>query len=537
MTEETRMPPPSVALTIHDVDTDLYSLRVEFERIGGGRGQLDFPRGDTKRPTEIVRGLENAGAILPRSMKPKDLIDQVTATMPSTLIRTTKRGGWHGNSCFMQPHWSAGTGDLQWAQGNTNADAVQGTAKAWKKGLEKPCARSPFLCFSIGVAFAGPLMQLVGEDEGATFNLHGTSSSGKSLSSRACQSVFTRASKVDLCTYGASKRGLEELCYRRNDLAVVLDDEAHLAGPSKKARSHEKTAIAFKIAGGSSDARSEVSGMRPMEWRTMGLTSGEQPLGERGRGEMVRHIDIAIGQHPAGIFTGLGVERGDIKIRGAVLAAKVEETIANNFGVAMPAFVDKLIIDYEGSQQRARELRTGFVDEVKASASWDRRLASKFGIVFAGMVLAARSGVAPWEEARALPVVKTLYLKARADQLTNDELASEIFSVIGEEVAAGSIPEVRKGRVVEAKPLGFIRKIGGRRVVAVNPLKLGKHWGCLARIADVARILSARGIALPGTTKSPFIQLQVKRKKSTVRSRWLCIPFAALDIEAGSEKS
>lgn len=515
--------------TIHDVDNDKYAVRLEFDRIDGTTGTLTVPRGDANRPTEILRQLGDLGAVFPANANQKQLVKHAMSSDPKTVIKTTKVGGWHAAS-FMQPHWKVGDADLVWAErGLKQEPSPMGSMRAWRTGLRRPCAKSGLLSFGIGIAFASPLMKLVGEDEGATFNFHGLSSSGKSLTARACQSTFASAAKSDLMTYGLSPRALEEYCFRRNDLVVLLDDEAHLDGKTPQARASDRRRIAFKIAGGSSDGRSEVSVIRSISWRSNGLTSGEEPLGTRGRGEMVRHIDVSVGSHDAGIFRRLDASAGDVKTRGKELADIVEATIATNFAVALPAYVTALMGDLASASTSARELRDRFIAAVGATSSWDRRFASKFGLVFAGMTLAARYGVAPWSEDSVLRTVRSIHRQAKIDIMSDAELADEVVSIVKKAVEADKVITLKKSDNLEGKEIGFIRTVGGSKCVAMSPRHLARATGP-ARLPAVVKILGERHLVKPGTGNSPYRQLQVQRSGIGERTRWVCFDIGALGI-------
>ena len=82
---------------------------------------------------------------------------------------------------------------------------TQGSLDGWRDGLKDPCRASSYLTFGIGLAFAGPLLHLVGQDEGAIFYLAGESSTGKTLTELAAQSVIERAVRGELLTHDATQ--------------------------------------------------------------------------------------------------------------------------------------------------------------------------------------------------------------------------------------------------------------------------------------------------------------------------------------------
>ena len=273
--------------------------------------------------------------------------------------------------------------------------------------LTRTCAASSFLTFGIAVGFAGPLLDVIREDEGVVFNLHGKSTSGKSLSGRGATSIYGRARKSDLVTYDITPRALEELCASRNDLIAVLDEQGRIEG-TPVARSEKIRSIAFMMPSGVGQQRSEKAtqdaSLRNVSWRLFALTSGEKPLEDRGgrqrvEGEQVRHVDIKVPSGKrGGIFERLDGSSSQRKRKAIKLAKQVEATIGEHYGVALRPYLERLVANRAEIQPRVREIVETFIARVgAASDGWEYRFASKFGLVLAGAVLASEWKVAPWD--------------------------------------------------------------------------------------------------------------------------------------------
>src|SRR4051794_30036568 len=219
-----------VKALVYDLDLGIYAFDLRFRSINGRVGKLQVPRGCLKAPEDVVGKLLDAGAILPEERKDAiEFVQKALRTPGVRQIAVTRRGGWHDDSYVT----GAQTFGPQRKSLRLLAPSLvdpsfglkQGTLEAWREGLREPCLASSFLTFALGLGFAGPLLDLIGEDEGAVFNLFGPSSGGKSLGARVLHSEAGRARKSDLATYGISDRGIEELCFARNDWAVVFDEE------------------------------------------------------------------------------------------------------------------------------------------------------------------------------------------------------------------------------------------------------------------------------------------------------------------------
>ena len=130
---------------------------------------------------------------------------------------------------------------------------TQGSLDGWLDGLKDPCRASSYLTFGIGLAFAGPLLHLVGQDEGAIFYLAGESSTGKTLTELAGLSAIERAVRVISLTHDATDRRIEEDCAAHNDLLQVIDEISRMTGsqaelPSQGSASSPTRSLAVAAA-------------------------------------------------------------------------------------------------------------------------------------------------------------------------------------------------------------------------------------------------------------------------------------------------
>ena len=526
---------------VHDIDQNTYGLELRFACADGSRGVLTIPGRDRAKPHEVYLKLLDHGANLPSDPKvARALVAKVLRTTPTKVRRVTKRGGWHGRA-FVGATWTVG-GDASAprlvieSSSRTSIYARSGGIRAWRNGLRRPCRASSYLAAGIGIGFAAPTMELIGEEEGAAFNLFGASSTGKSLVARACQSVFARARKNDLATHDLSDPGRDDLCFERNDGVVILDEEGRLKGSPAQQRAHLK-AFAYAIAGGVGRKRANLaqSSLPDLTWVCLGLTTAEVPLEDddarqRNGGERLRHIDIPVPKlEQGGIFDRLSGER--VGKRAATAARQVERTIAANFGLALRQYVRWLAADPEGAERRAREIVDGFVAERGAVGDpWEARFARKFGIVLAGMILASEAGVAPWREKQARRAVARVYRAARGAIVTVGENADEVVGLLRGGLSEGRFPD-------DAKVLGLPtfapegawgvcrrhKRLGD--VVAVDPAQFARLAGSEARATVVLDRLLTAGTAV----RNPDGKRRFQLHHGKVRRRWVLLRRPALD--------
>lgn len=521
---------------IHHLDEDRYDIELEFEPVSGSRKSLVVSRSSAATPSIIHAKLLDAGAKLPDRKEALALIASVLGQEPANTIQHTRRGGWHGNT-FVTRNWTVGEQTNLFleptAHGDNPVDCTSGTLRGWRKGLKKPCAASSYLSFVIGVSFAAPLLYLLGEDEGVVFNLHARSSRGKSTVCRATQSVFARAAKNDVATYAITPRALEELCFERNDRMLVLDEEGRSSG-GKRVSDAQKRSLAFTIPGGQGTFRSRSvttsQNLPNFRWRALGLTTGEVPLEtaatrQREDGERTRHIDIALPNTETGIFDRLEATSLD---KARPLAEQIETTIRDHYGVAFRPYIEALVADREEAAQEAKRLINVFLTDQKVGDDpWEQRFARKFGLVLAGMILAARYEVAPWTEGQARACARQAYKSAQKALRATHEMADTFVAQVKAAFDQGHFPRLGKGEALaedqQETAWGFRWEAKkGRMIVAVDPARLTSFASSRPVRTALLDILVEQGLIHQSKDGKRLHQIGAVGSPRQGRARWLC---------------
>lgn len=532
-----------VAKTLHDVDCDAYFLRFRFRKLGGGVGTIDVLRSLHQDPRKIHERLLTGGAALPSSgSEALALIEEALAgSENSAILETSRVTGWHGPKTFVTRRWTIPRTAAIEHVGNANLDPCQGlrsgTLDRWRDGLRTPCEASSYLCFAIGTAFAAPLLDVIGEHEGAVFHLRGTSSSGKSLLQRAAQSCLGRAGKSDLPTFDITQTGLEELCWSRNDLLLCIDEHGRL-DQSRGAGAPRQ--LSYMMASGR--GRIRTLGVKPqypdLQWKLIGLTSGEVPLesaaASRNDGERVRWIDTPVpDRSKGGVFDELDPERHG-GMTSAALAGIVEEVIGQNYGVALEPYICGLVRHRSKVREIAIRRIEIFVHDVGARDSWEQRFARKFAIVSAGMVIAAKLELAPWEEARAREAAQRLYRATRRVIFSPSDAAEALLAAVRENLSNREmIPNLEEGEALgvhlRKSAIGFRRRHSPHGdIVALNPEWVEAQLGSMRAVTLVMQHLRQAGVAILGSDGKSTIQIAVKGFDRADRPRWICLRYSKL---------
>ena len=400
--------------------------------------------------------LLDRGANIPTGAGAGAQLASLLSVIPDRTYRITSRTGWHGQS-FVLPDITIGPDADILIHASRKASkpvqpATQGHLDDWLDGLKDPCRASSYLTFGIGLAFAGPLLHLVGQDEGAIFYLAGESTTGKTLTELAGLSAIEHAVRDSLLDHEATDRRIEEDCAAHNDLLQVIDEISRMTGSQAECRAKVRR-LAHKITGGGGSRRSakarQDTDLADLRWRVTCLWSGEYSLGAeflgnaRSRGELVRLIEIPVPERKDnGIFDKLSaVQRSRSK-----LVHQAEAAIVENFGHAIRAFLERLVSERELHAQRAIELIGRFLEKVGAGSDpWMRRFAIKFAVVYAA-AKRRRTWCCALVAELSVQVHRPLYKRARALVVTPEEvLTGLLYQLANNASSADRFPKVQKG--------------------------------------------------------------------------------------------
>jgi hypothetical protein len=215
-------------------------------------------------------------------------------------------------------------------------------------------------------------------------------------------------------------RGLEDYCYSHNNLFGALDEEGRaLSATGKYIRPSQ---LPYQLTSGRGSYRSQKAVRDPdlqnLTWLLPFVSTLDDPKNERARmeGAQVRMAPIPVPPGAdGGIINRLHGSREAIMEKAHLLVREVEETLTENYGVAMPAYLGKLWPQRSSLAPRIPRIIDNFVKSVGAdSEPWERRFAEKFAIVLAGAIFASEFGVAPWTKVRAWSAVGAIYRRSRA---------------------------------------------------------------------------------------------------------------------------
>lgn len=361
---------------------------------------------------EMIIALLNGGLPFINLEKRRKLISYLMDSRPSKKITCIERTGWHG-SAYVLPTESIGPDAesviLQTAGYSASDFTVKGSHSEWQLGVAGLAVGNSRLCFSLSLAFAAPLLSLVGI-EGGGFHLKGESTDGKTTIMKAAASVYGHPERY-VQTWRATGNAIEGIASRHNDALLCLDELGELDG-------REAGQTAYMLANGQGKGRSRQDGelRERKSWRLLFLSTGELSLedhaasaGQRTQAGMeVRTIQIPSHTGHHGAFEQLhGMENG------RSFADTLKSNADQQHGTAFRAFIEILALDIHLHKRQLLADVKRLVEELtpKGAGNQVGRAINRFALVAAAGELATRLEITGWPKGEALQAVR-ICLKA-----------------------------------------------------------------------------------------------------------------------------
>lgn len=356
---------------------------------------------------EVFTALLDAGLPFIELGHKRKLAEYLMACQPERRITCVERTGWHGNA-YVLPQGAIGPdaeGVILQTAGYAASDFTErGTLVEWQRGIAALAVGNSRLCFALSLAFAAPLLTLVGM-EGGGFHLKGESTDGKTTIMKAAASVYGNPDRYSQ-TWRATGNAIEGIASRRNDALLCLDELGELDGK-------EAGQVAYMLANGQGKGRSKQDGeLRERKaWRLLFLSTGELSLedhaasaGQRTQAGMeVRTIQIPSDTGHHGAFEWLHGMEG-----GRIFADTLKANAERQHGTVFRALVEGLALDLDTHRERLASEIKRLAGELtpKGSGNQVGRAINRFALVAAAGELATRLGVTGWPEGEAIRAVR-----------------------------------------------------------------------------------------------------------------------------------
>ncbi len=382
----------------YDLDQHLHKLTIPFDMFARDCSELFSILLSQGLRISNKRGLRNK------------LADYLQNTPLSKKVLCVPRIGWHKGS-FILPDGSIPESDevyLQSSTSNFTGFREAGTLEEWQEHVAKPCRGNSRLIFSLGCAFAAPLLPLINAESGG-FHLKGSSSIGKSTALAVAASVWGSPQYIQ--QWRATGNAIESVAESHNNALLCLDELGQVDGK-------EAGETSYMLANESGKNRMKAKGglrRKPM-WKLLFLSTGEISLADKmnesgkrvNAGMLARMADV---QADAGkdhrLFDTLnGFEDG------AALANHLKQATGLYYGTPIRAFLLHVSKHKDALSTSWATFKKDFVERHvdPKSDGQVKRVADRFALVAYGTELAIQFGVLPYEEGEATQAGATCFL-------------------------------------------------------------------------------------------------------------------------------
>ncbi len=350
-----------------------------------------------------------------------------------------------------------------------------GTLDTWKEEVAAKAEGNPGAAFAICMAFAGTLLEPLGEASGG-FHFHGKSKAGKTLAMRMGISVWGATKKSGLLRdWRSTSNALEGAAEECNDGFLPLD-EVHQADPK------EVIGAVYQLANESGKGRlsRDAVARKRRTWRTMVLSTGEHTIAQ---------MAAKAGQPlPAGAEVRLPSVPTDGQdlwpcLHGAstphALMAQLQRALLTSYGTPIRAFLTRLttvLAANDGSLEAAIELqRDAFYARLPEDTDGQvKDVARRCALIALAGELAIEWRILPWafgEAIEAAEVVMDWWVGRRGGTGSTEESqhVRAVRAYLSEFRLSRFIPlkweldERHVGRWVEHNPENRILSISGWR--------------------------------------------------------------------------
>ncbi len=403
--------PLEILARTRDAKGHNWGLLVEFDDPDGAKKRWNIPArtmtGDFGKDVLgplVDMGLRLAGTRSSRNAR-NDLQSYFQGFESTQRARLVTRLGWH-DSAFLLPEQQVGSHaeHLHFYEAGAQLPPISeaGTLEQWQEQIGALCVGNHRLAFVASVAFAGPLLHMLGHESGG-FHLYGDSSGGKTTHLQVAASIYGGPRLVR--SWRSTDNALESIAAAHSDGLLVLD-EIGMCDP----RIIGETV--YMLGNGTGKARANdrgQAGRQVQEWRLLFLSTGEKTLAQHmaeANKELKAGMEVRMLAVPADASKGLGMFDA---LNGfedaAALSDALKARVAKYYGTPLTAFLTALCEPgkMHGWAIILRRTLEGFIAKaLPVSASGQaHRAALRFGLAAAAGELATALGITGWPDGTA----------------------------------------------------------------------------------------------------------------------------------------
>ncbi len=345
--------------------------------------------------------LANGGLKFGLSKQANELLKKYFNEYKSDIIITTsKKTGWIENSYLFPDGSKSGDAHIALESLQKHKNMTKGTLAEWQQSIGRLSNGNPHIMFSICVALAGPLLDIVNHDNGG-FHIFGRSRTGKTTAIKVATSVFG----MPRGAWKATENGITANGIRANDNTLFLDEMGEFTGDAGK--------VVYALGNGCEKLRANQTGAaKHVEtFRLLYLSTGEyaflkQPKIKVTAGQLGRLVDISLDRMP---LDNLHEHTSSQKFVDSLADYSLEY-----FGSAGRHFIEKLTEWRTNCPSELKSFINGRISEFLANvpSNADNQvtsIAKRFAICAVAGELAIDWQILPWDKGAAWNAVVTAF--------------------------------------------------------------------------------------------------------------------------------
>jgi putative DNA primase/helicase len=340
------------------------------------------------------------------------VLQYLHSSEPLKRVGLVSKLGWHGRA-FVLPDKTMGEGSRLLMFENEGAPpsklSTSGTLDEWRDNVASYCKGNDIPMLAVCIAFAGPLVGLMGMSENIGFHFYGDSSLGKSTLLNIACSVYGDPDQYR-GSWRQTDNAMEGTAQVHSDMFLALD-EMNQVDP----RIIDNVVYMLGNGRGKSRAGLDYKNQSGARWRLSFISNGEktleQYLTEVGKtvtgGMEMRFLSLFASPHEdeakrknLGIFHQPHGHAG-----GAELSDSLRKNMAMYHGTAFEAFITKLV--GQDLESLARDLWNCMAEFKHNQLSQEAggqvaRAADKFALVGLAGEVATSWGLTGWTDGEAM---------------------------------------------------------------------------------------------------------------------------------------
>ena len=380
-------------------------------------GELYLSMNDVVEPAKAAPKLANVGVVLPAGKRRTAFFERLAEIEDFQPVHIIDNVGWHqttfalGDGTQTRPDGASPLRTL--LKPELDKWSTAGTLKQWRAGVARPLTGQSIAMLTLMLPFAPPIMRFVDCWTNPGFELVGPKATGKSTLLMAASSVYGGIGGTSggryYETWNVTSAGMETLAQRHCDCLLILDELNTLtAGGTTGAKRQAYNGIVFNLGSGIDKAK--FGEKRNAQRFMCYLSSSNTPLAQELAGGAADVVSAAADRLlTISVDAGRGLGVFDFVPDGfrssKDLIDSVKAAASKNHGVAIRAYLEKLVQDLADDEERLAESIRGWVRRFElraltgADSGTQNRTASMFALVYAAGRLAQVYGVIPkgWE--------------------------------------------------------------------------------------------------------------------------------------------